>query len=127
MEQRPPRLLGNHKRIREGTVSVHTGAYSDARQKMPVAAAEKVADRVFEDLMQTRQAALEGWERRVFVLDGSSVELPHSEELVAAYPPGSNQHGESHWPVLPRLVGQGWWPSFCGRPGRWAMLGCKGV
>jgi len=127
VEQRPPRLLGNHKRIREGTVSVHTGAYSDARQKMPVAAAEKVADRVFEDLMQTRQAALEGWERRVFVLDGSSVELPHSEELVAAYPPGSNQHGESHWPVLRVLVAQELTTAFAGRPCWGPMYGPKAV
>ena len=79
VEKRPAVLLGDHKRTREGTVSVHTGAYSDARQKMPVAAAEKVADRVFEDSMQTRQAALPGWDRQVFVLDGSSQETPHTE------------------------------------------------
>ena len=28
-------LLPDHKRLREGTVSAHTGAYSDARQRMP--------------------------------------------------------------------------------------------
>src|SRR5713226_8959359 len=80
VEKRPAALLGNHKRIREGTVSVHTGAYSDARQKMAVKAAERVGDRVFEHLivfehlMQTRREALPGWDRRVFVLDGSSLE-----------------------------------------------------
>ncbi len=31
--------------------------------------------------------------------------LPHTEELVEAYPPARNQHGESHWPVLRVLVG----------------------
>src|SRR5712664_435902 len=45
VEKRPAALLGDHKRMREGTVSVHTGAYSDARQKMPVKAAERVGDR----------------------------------------------------------------------------------
>src|SRR2546421_2731114 len=54
-ENRPAALLGDHKRIREGTVSVHTGAYSDARQKMVVKAAERVGDRVFEHLMKTRR------------------------------------------------------------------------
>ena len=60
-ENRPAALLGDHKRIREGTVSVHTGAYSDARQKMPVKAAERVGDRVFEHLTQTWREALPGW------------------------------------------------------------------
>jgi putative transposase len=39
----------------------------------------------------------------VFVLDGSSLELEHSPQLLQCYPPASNQHGRSHWPVL-RLV-----------------------
>jgi hypothetical protein len=127
VEKRPAALLGDHKRVREGKVSVHTGAYSDARQQMPVAAAEKVADRVFEELMQTRQEALPGWDRRVFVLDGSSLELPHTEELVAAYPPGRNRHGEAHWPVLRVLVTQELTTAFAGRPYWGPMYGPKAV
>ena len=38
VEKRPAMRVGDHKRVREGTVSVHTGAYSDARQKMPIPA-----------------------------------------------------------------------------------------
>ena len=36
VQMRPSVLLSNHKRLREGTVSAHTGAYSDARQRMPL-------------------------------------------------------------------------------------------
>ena len=36
VQKQVPGLLPEHKRIREGTVSCHTGAYSDARQAMPV-------------------------------------------------------------------------------------------
>lgn len=103
-QQRPQVLLTDHKRNREGTVSCHTGAYSDARQAMPVKVAERVADRVFEHLLLSRREALPGFSRRVFVLDGSSVEAPHTPELVKAYPPARNQHGASHWPVLRLLV-----------------------
>jgi hypothetical protein len=46
VQQRPRSLLPDHKRIREGTVSGHTGAYGDARQAMPLVVAEKVADRL---------------------------------------------------------------------------------
>jgi hypothetical protein len=39
----------------------------------------------------------------VFVLDGSTLTLPHAPELVKAYPPSRNQYGASHWPII-RLV-----------------------
>ena len=126
-ENRPAALLGDHKRIREGTVSIHTGAYSDARQKMPVKAAERVGDRVFEHLTQTWREALPGWNRRVFVLDGSSLEMPHTKELVAAYPPGSNQHGESHWSLLRVLVAQELTTAIAGRPCWGPMYGPRAV
>ena len=54
VQQRPRALLSDHKRIREGTVSCHTGAYSDARQAMPLVVAEKVADHVLDHLLQSR-------------------------------------------------------------------------
>jgi hypothetical protein len=126
-EKRPAALLGEHKRVREGTVSVHTGAYSDARQKMPVEAAESVGDRVLAHLMQRRREVLPGWDRRVFVLDGSSLEMPHTPELVAAYPPGSNQHGESHWPLLRVLVAQDLGTAIAGRPCWGPMYGPRAV
>jgi putative transposase len=43
-------------------------------------------------------------EPRVYLLDGSSLELEHSRELVKKYPPAQNQHGVSHWPVLKIVV-----------------------
>ena len=127
VEKRPAALLGDHKRIREGTVRIHTGAYSDARQMMPMKAAERVGDRVFEHLMQSRGEALPGWDRRVFVLDGSSLEMPHTEELAAAYPPGNNQHGESHWPVLRMLLAQELTTAIAGRPCWGPMYGSQAV
>jgi hypothetical protein len=128
VEMRPGALLPDHKRIREGTVSSHTGAYSDARQKMPVEVAERVADRVFEHLLQThRREALPGWNRRVFILDGSSVELPHTPELVQDYPPATNQHGESHWPVLKLVVAEELGSGLAGRPCWGPMYGPQAV
>jgi hypothetical protein len=127
-QKRPPALLPDHNRIREGTVSGSTGAYSDARKQMPLQVAEQVADHVLEHLtQQTGRAVWPDWERRVFILDGSSVELPHTPELVQAYPPASNQHGESHWPVLRVLVAQELATSFGGRPCWGPMYGPQAV
>src|ERR1019366_5544012 len=112
VQQRPRTLLSDHKRLREGTVSCHTGAYSDARREMPLLVAEKVADCVLGHLMPSRREALPGWNRRVFILDGTSLEMPHTTELVKAYPPGH----KSHWPVLRMLVAQDLTTGLAQRP-----------
>jgi hypothetical protein len=120
----PHQLLSNHKRIREGTVSGHTGAYSDARQTVPVVVAEEVADRVLDYLMmKTCREALPGWSRRVFILDGSTLEMPHTPDLVDAYPPDS----KSHWPVLRVLVAQELTTGLALRPCWGPVYGPKAV
>jgi len=123
VQQRPQVLLSDHKRIREGTVSCHTGAYSDARHAMPLVVAEKVADRVLDHLMQGHREALPDWGRRVFILDGSSLEMPHTAELVKAYPPDL----KSHWPVLRLLVAQELTTALAERPCWGPMYGPQAV
>ena len=123
VQQQPRSLLSDHKRILQATVSCHTGAYSDARQAMPVVVTEKVADRVMDCLMQTRRDALPGWNRRVFILDGSSLEMPHTPDLVDAYPP----HPKSHWPVLLMLVAQELTTGLAERPCWGPMYGPNAV
>jgi hypothetical protein len=122
-QQCPAELLTDHKRIREGTVSCHTGAYSDARLAMPVLVAERVADRVLDHLLLHRREALPGWDRRVFILDGTSLEMPHTPELAEAYPP----HPRSHWPVLLMLAAQDLTTGLAERPCWGPMYGSKAV
>ena len=84
-------------------ISARAGAYCRARQKLPTLVAIEVFDRFVEQLR--------GWlprnpvlpDRPIFVLDGTTLTLPHTPDLVSAYPPSRNQHGVSHWPML-RLV-----------------------
>ncbi len=123
VQREPQALLSGHKRILEGTVSCHTGAYSDARQALPVVVAERVADRVLDHLMQSRLETLPGWNRRVFILDGSSLEMPHTPELAKAYPPDP----KSHWPVLRILVAQELTTGLAERPCWGPMYGPKAV
>src|SRR5260370_3215289 len=123
VQQRPQVLLSAHKRIREGPLSRHTGAYSDARHALPLVLAEKVADRVLDHLMQGHREALPDWSRRVFILDGSSLEMPHTAELVEAYPPDP----KSHWPVLRWLVAQELTTALAERPCWGPMYGPQAV
>src|SRR5947209_14675222 len=91
-------MLPPDKRVREGRVSSNPGALCRARQRMPLEAAEAVCDEVFTKLTAAEPG--EGLRSRLFLLDGSSMRTAHTPSLVAAYPPGSHQKGEGHWPVI---------------------------
>lgn len=96
-------LVPSCKRVREDRISVRTGAYCQARRKLPHRIAEQVTDEIAERLRAELSEPFPGLEQPVLLLDGSSLQLEHNRELVEAFPPGQNQHGASHWPVV-RLV-----------------------
>jgi hypothetical protein len=95
-------LLQPCHRLDGGTISARTGAYCQARQKLPKLLCRQVTEEIVERLRQVLSQA-EPEQRNIFLLDGSSVELEHCRELVERYPPAQNQYGKSHWPVL-RIV-----------------------
>jgi Transposase DDE domain len=84
-------------------LSSNTSAYSQARSKLPLAMVEKVSDLIFESL-ERQPGKLPGLELPLFLLDGTSIQMQHSKELVKTYPPASNQYGSSHWPVIRVVV-----------------------
>lgn len=83
-------------------LSASTSAYSQARSRLPLDVAEKVSDVMFASLWEAKTLA--GVPVPVFLLDGSSLQTRHSQELVEAFPPMRNGHGISHWPVIRVLV-----------------------
>lgn len=83
-------------------LSANSGAYSLARTELDQRVLPWAAANVYDTLVATYPPSWSG--RRVFILDGTTVQLAPTPELRAAYPPASNQHGESHWPVLHLLV-----------------------
>src|ERR1035438_10469171 len=85
------------------SLSANTSAYSQARTKLPVALIEKVSDMIFDSL-QAQLRSLAGLERPMFLLDGTSIQLQHSKELLEKWPPARNQHGSSHWSVIRVVV-----------------------
>jgi len=96
-------LLQNCRRVRKKCISARTGGYCQARQKLPTKLCRQAGREMIEQLR--KMLGLEDGESpRVYVLDGSSIELEHSRELVRHYPPAQNQHGVSHWPVLKIVV-----------------------
>lgn len=86
------------------TPSSHTGAYNQARQALPISMVEQSCDRIFQQLVDQMDPTASQPAPRAFLLDGSTMRMAHSSELCEKYPPGSNQHGEGHWPLLRVLV-----------------------
>jgi hypothetical protein len=95
-------LLPPNKRLQEGTLSENSAAYSEARQRLPLAAVEFFAESVCRSLID-RTPPWQG-ERRAFLIDGTTITLPPTSELARVFPPATNQHGETVWPVLLLLV-----------------------
>jgi hypothetical protein len=116
-------IVPRRKRIREGTLSGNTGAYSRARTRLPQAVAEMAADQVVEYLLAEHKEALPGLGRQAFLVDGSSLDLAHTEELLKVYPPARGRYGESHWPVMRVLVAHDLVSGIALRPAWGAMYG----
>ena len=104
LEGRPGVLLPSHKRLRERTLSSDPSAYGKARTRLKTEEAKEVSGRIFDYLMADKPEGLPGLGRQAFLLDGSSLDLPATDELVKAYPPAENQYGTAHWPILRILV-----------------------
>jgi DDE family transposase len=104
LEGGPGVLLPSHKRLREGTLSSDPSAYGKACKRLKAEEAKQASTRIFNYLMSDMQEALPGLGRQAFLIDGSSLTLSATRELVKAYPPAENQHGTAHYPIVRVVV-----------------------
>lgn len=95
-------LLPNNKRVREGTLSERSGAYSEARKRLPIEIVQAFAERVSQSLIERSPSWFD--DRRAFIIDGTTMTLTPTSNLRDAYPPAKNQCGETVWPVMMLMV-----------------------
>jgi putative transposase len=119
-------LVPAEKRVVEQRVSSNTGALSRARKRLPREAVAAVCDQIFAHLMEPAQSG-DDLLSRLFLLDGSSMRLSHTAALKKVYPPGSNQHGDGHWPVIRMVVGHHLSSGLAMRPCWGPMFGTEAV
>ena len=81
-------LLPDNKRVREGTLSERSGAYSEARKRLPIEAVQAFAARVSQSLID--QSPTWFADRRAFIIDGTTMTLSPTSPLRDAYPPATN-------------------------------------
>lgn len=120
-------VLSACKRVRERNIASSTGGYCQARQHLPKLLVSGVMNESMERLRQRLLESEPEGGPRVYLLDGSSLQLEHEAELVRPYPPGGNQHGPSHWPVLRIVVLHDLRTGLAERPCWGAMYGQKAV
>ncbi len=77
-------------------LSPRPSGFDYGRQVLPLSLAVAAAGR----LTQEARRALGCQSRPTFLLDGTTLSPERSPSLAMAFPPASNQHGASHWPVV---------------------------
>lgn len=107
--------------------SSHTGAYNQARQALPLSVVQKSCDHIFQQLVAQVGQPASRTAIATFLLDGSTMRVPHTPELCRVYPPSSNQHGEAHWPLLRVVVAHDLHTGLAMRPEWGPMHGDQAV
>jgi hypothetical protein len=107
--------------------SSNTAGYSKARLQLPVSMVEQSCDHIFQQLITQLSPSESEGAGRAFLVDGSSMRMPHNPALGKLYPPGSNQYGEAHWPILRILVAHDLHTGLAMRPEWGAMYGPDAV
>ena len=97
-------LLSRCKRVAEKRIGLGTGGYCQARQNLPKLVVSRTVNELLERLRQRMGEPTAEGRPRVYVVDGSSLQLEYGAELVRAYPQAQNRHGKSHRPVVRMVV-----------------------
>ncbi len=108
-------------------LSGNTGSYNEARQALPVSLVEQCSDWAFVQLTEEMVGTIPVVGQRAFLIDGTTARTPHREALCAAYPVSSNQHGETHWPLIRMVVAHDLYTGLAMRPQWGPMHGPQAV
>lgn len=114
-------LRQGNKRVNEDTLSQNASAYSKARQSLPLAKVATFCQLLCDHIARQCDHKLDG--RPIYIVDGTTISLPPTKELAENFPPASNQHGKTPWPIVNMLVAHEMHSSCCLVPEIGAMYG----
>ena len=95
-------LLPDNKRVREGTLSENSSGYYNAKKNLPIESIHEFSSAVCDYLGRAGEPVFGS--QRVFIIDGTTITLEPTPQLKRAFPPATNQYGESVWPVAMLMV-----------------------
>ena len=117
-----PTFVPKNKRVQESLLTAKSNSYSDARKRLKLPTILAVLDQMSESII--RQSQYPG-QRRMYLLDGTTFTLAPTPELKEAFPPATNQHGESVWPLMMMFVAHELKTGCAVKPEIGAMYGNK--
>lgn len=85
-------------RIREKTLSTGSGSYSAARKRLKLEVVDWLQKQVSSSIIESTPPSFKN--RRVFLIDGTTLTAFPNPAIQAAFPPASNQHGPGVWPII---------------------------
>lgn len=95
---------GHQKAVSERLLSENTSAYTQGRQRLPLALLQKGWQLVAEEAQAIAGEAGQWRGLLVRLLDGTTFTLPSRGDILTAYAPASNQRGDSYWVSVRALV-----------------------
>ncbi len=95
-------IFPDNKRVREGTLSENSSGYYKAKKKLSLKTIHAFSSAICDYLGRTSEPVFGN--QRVFIIDGTTFTLEPTPQLKRAFPPATNQHGESVWPIAMLMV-----------------------
>jgi hypothetical protein len=95
-------IFPDNKRVREGTLSENSSGYYNAKKKLSLDTIHAFSSAVCDYLGRTSDPVFGN--QRVFIIDGTTFTLEPTPQLKRAFPPATNQHGETVWPIAMLMV-----------------------
>jgi hypothetical protein len=95
-------IFPDNKRVREGTLSENSSGYYNAKKKLPLEMIHRFSSAICDYLGKTSEPVFGS--QRVFIIDGTTFTLEPTPQLKRAFPPATNQHGTSVWPIAMLMV-----------------------
>jgi len=92
-----PSYLPENKRLDENRLSTNSSSYSVARSRLPLEVVDWFSREICDSIISSTKPTLH--DRRVFMIDGTTIALAPEKALQLAFPPASNQLGEGIWPI----------------------------
>jgi Transposase DDE domain len=114
-------IFPDNKRVREGSLSLNPSAFSEARQRLSLTDTENFTDAVAHSIINSVPDQINN--HKVFIIDGTTFKLSPTSDLREAYPPATNQHGETVWPIIMLTVAHEMHSGAALRPEFGAMYG----
>ena len=97
---KPKELLSHLNWVRSPELSSSTAAYSKARSRISVDLLKALVEHLIHRIIEHFSRWSKWHNRRVFLVDGTTIRLQHTKEIIKEFGLPKNHLGEGYWPIM---------------------------